>query len=116
MPSADCIRLEVPEFAVREFAGLRHCDCRLCKRVRGKVAVPACPCDACRKATDDDRKVWERARHVNKCECCGATWLAHSRANICPTCWPLDLCRVCWRRPGLICAVCAAHLDTPYGD
>lgn len=116
MSSCECIRPEVPAWAVRQYDGLRYCDCALCKRVRGKVAVPACQCDVCQKVVRDDARLWKSATHANKCEACGKAWIAHSRANVCPECWDKDLCRVCWGRPGIVCATCAQHLATPYSE
>lgn len=119
MPSRDgCLYAGLDEPAlIRMVDPLRWCGCSRCKRVKaGTWYGLGCECAACAAALAQFRSLWAAARHVNHCDCCGAGWVAHSRANVCPKCWDKNVCRVCWQRPGVVCAVCAEHLATPYSE
>jgi len=88
--------------------GLPDCDCNGCVTLRAtpRRAIFVCPCDACQRTMALERRMHTAARR-STCVCCGHAWSAHSQANVCTRCWDLDLCRVCWRRPGLVCEVCS---------
>jgi hypothetical protein len=93
---------------------LRLCACADCKAAIEGRSFLGCECPSCLAGHAATAAVWAKKTTVNVCECCGLAWLAHDRANVCPSCWSMDFCRVCWQRPGVVCDPCATHLATPY--